>query len=89
MRAKGTAARWGDEGNGELTASERWTRAVAIACVRVVYTSLGARDVGCCAAEVAAARCDGHDNDDGSRNNSSDGRSWFRGRMLAANDARA
>jgi hypothetical protein len=32
--------------------------------VRVVYTSLGARDVGCCAAEAAAARRDGRDDDD-------------------------
>lgn len=34
-------------------------------------------------AEAAAARCDGHDDDNGSRNSSGDGRSWFRGRNVS------
>ena len=89
VRRPGSAGR--GECSGGVTASGRWTRAVATACVRFVYTSLGARDVGCCAAEAAAARCDGHDDDDddGSRNNSSDARSWFRGRNVSRKPCQA
>ena len=39
------------------------------------------------AAEAAAARCDGHE-DDGSCDNSGDGKLWFRRRLLALNHIR-